>query len=465
MKKIFSILPILILLILLPACTLREATPEYPVSTESAQSPEASVDPVQPIEVPEVEAVESETLPESETEAETVLESEISEETLPESEKSKETMKNLPETIPETEAVPEPETAEPETAEPETAIPAESVGRFSPAVLAQMEGMTDRELLMQMLLISSDSLAGLPSLMQEYGFGGVLFFANNFENETPESFRAGIDAVNAVSKIPALFAVDEEGGMVTRISRFPQYRGAAFWSPRALYTEGGLDLIRSDAREKANLLASLGLNYNLGPVADITDDPADFIYYRSPASDSETASEIVTAIIEEEKNLGIAASVKHFPGYGSAADTHTGMAYDSRPLDVLESFDLIPFRRAMDAEVASVMVSHIITSLDPERPATVSSTVVSYIRDTMAYDGVLLTDDMAMNGILDYCPTGNGALEAILAGYDLVCCSNWTTQLPALLDALEQGTLTRDRLTESVGRILEMKQDYGIWVP
>ena len=119
----------------------------------------------------------------------------------------------------------------------------------------------------------------------------------------------------------------------------------------------------------------------------------------------------------------------------------------------------------MAAGVPSVMVSHIITALDPDRPASVSSAVVDYIRTNMGYDGVLITDDMRMNGILDFCTSGNGSLEAILAGYDLICCTNWPEQFPVVWSAVESGTLTRDRLEVSAARVLRMKQELGIWKP
>ena len=119
----------------------------------------------------------------------------------------------------------------------------------------------------------------------------------------------------------------------------------------------------------------------------------------------------------------------------------------------------------MGYSVPSAMVSHIITALDPERPASVSPKVVEYIRSTMGYDGVLITDDMKMRGILDFCTSGNGSLEAILAGYDLICCSNWEEQFPLVLAAAEDGTLSRDRLEISAARVLRMKLELGIWTP
>ena len=340
-----------------------------------------------------------------------------------------------------------------------------SLAAFSPEVRNQIASMSDRELLTQMFIATYDGSWATAGYAADYGFGGYITFAEDYENDTPESFREGVDRVTAASKIPPLYAVDEEGGTVTRASKYPGYRRFPFLSPREVYEAGGIDLIRSDAAEKAELLKKLGLNYNLAPVADISVSSSDYMYNRSPGQDPETTASIVETIVTMFNQRGVASTVKHFPGYGAVSDTHTAMAWDGRTVEELESFDLIPFRRAMAAGVPSVMVSHIITALDPDRPASVSSKVVDYIRTNMGYDGVLITDDMRMNGILDFCTTGNGSLEAILAGYDLICCTNWPEQFPVVWDAVENGTLTRDRLELSAARVLRMKQDLGIWVP
>ncbi|MBE6726422.1 MAG: beta-hexosaminidase [Ruminococcaceae bacterium] len=340
-----------------------------------------------------------------------------------------------------------------------------SLASFSPEVQAQIAAMSTRELLTQMFIATYDGSWATAGYAAEYGFGGYITFAEDYENDTPESFREGIDRVTASSKIPPLYAVDEEGGTVTRASKYPGYRRYPFLSPREVYEGGGLDGIRLDAAEKAELLKKLGLNYNLAPVADISVNSWDYMYNRSPGQDAETTASIVETIVTVFNQRGVASTVKHFPGYGAVSDTHTAMAWDGRTVEELESFDLIPFQRAMAAGVPSVMVSHIITALDPDRPASVSSAVVDYIRTKMGYDGVLITDDMRMNGILDFCTSGNGSLEAILAGYDLICCTNWPEQFPVVWSAVESGSLTRERLELSAARVLRMKQELGIWKP
>lgn len=445
------------------------APPPIPVEPEPAPSGEA-------VEIPEAEVPKSEPEqitpdPEPEPEPDPIPEPEPE---TPETEallEEETTVADEPveEPEPEPEPVEEPE-PEPEP-DPEPAPQAEPAPQdadspvFSDAVQAQLDSMTTYELLTQMFIATYDGSWTTADYAANYGFGGYITFAEDYVNDTPESFRAGVDRVAAASKIPPFIAVDEEGGTVTRASKYEGYRSVPFDSPRNVYLAGGIEGIRTDAAEKADLLRSLGINYNLGPVADISVNSWDFMYARSPGQDAETTAEIVAAIVEESQARGVAASVKHFPGYGAVSDTHTGLAYDWRSVEELEARDLIPFRRAMDMGVSSVMVSHIITNLDSARPATVSSAVVDYIRHTMGYGGVLITDDMRMNGILDFCPTGNGSLEAILAGYDLICCTNWPEQFPVVWSAVEAGTLTRDRLALSAGRILQMKYDLGIWAP
>lgn len=364
-------------------------------------------------------------------------------------------------------AVTEPSADEPGTADEEITAPAvsASLDGFSSEVRAQIASMSTRELLTQMFIATYDGSWATAGYAAEYGFGGYITFAEDYENDTPQSFREGVDRVTASSKIPPLYAVDEEGGTVTRASKYSWYRRFPFLSPREVYESGGLDLIRTDAAEKAELLKTLGINYNLAPVADISVNSWDYMYNRSPGQDAETTASIVETIVSVFNARGVASTVKHFPGYGAVSDTHTAMAWDGRTVEELESFDLIPFRRAMEAGVPSVMVSHIITALDPERPASVSAKVVDYIRSNMGYDGVLITDDMRMNGILDFCTTGNGSLEAITAGYDLICCTNWPEQFPVVWAAVENGSLTRERLELSAARVLRMKQDLGIWKP
>lgn len=431
--------------LMLGGCVLRDAEPSAAADFSAVESLAAAVESAISAVLPEPEAVTEEaSVPEIEAAAG------MEPEGIPEAEVVPEPVQDAvtePEILPEPEVVPEPET------------PEEVRERRIAEELAQM---TLREKLGQMFMPAYSSAAA--SQITEYAFGSYILFAADFENETADSLAAEMAALQAQAKYGLLTAVDEEGGTVTRISRFPQYRAEKFKSPRTLYAWGGMELIQTDAAEKAALLASLGLNLNMAPVADISVNESDFMYWRSVGLDAEGTAEFVRTVIREGKAGGVGSVVKHFPGYGSVADTHTGMAYDSRTLDELRAGDFVPFRAAIEEGAEAVMVSHIITtSIDAEKPASVSAKTVALLRDELGYGGIIMTDDLAMSGITDYCTTGNAALEAILAGCDMLCCSNWDVQYPAVWAAVENGTITEERLDESAARILRVKYDMGLW--
>lgn len=325
-----------------------------------------------------------------------------------------------------------------------------------------ISGMTLEEKLGQMFLAaySGDSTA---EILNRYHFGGFILFAKDFESETPDSIAADLAALQESAEYGLILAVDEEGGTVTRISKFTQYRTEPFRSPRDLYNSGGIDAIRTDTAEKAELLSSLGINVNMAPVCDISTDTEDFMYARSLGENAELTAEFVSLVVKESQNRGIGSALKHFPGYGKAVDTHTGMAYDTRSYEEIAAWDLLPFQAGIDSGAGFVMLSHIISSaIDPDRPASVSPKAADILRNTMGFDGVIITDDLAMEGITEFSESGYAALDAISAGCDMVCCSNWAEQYPAVLAACQNGTIPESRLDESVKRILCLKLTLGI---
>lgn len=297
--------------------------------------------------------------------------------------------------------------------------------------------------------------------MKKYQPGGYVFFASEFENRTPETMKTYTDALKGAAKIVPLLAVDEEGGTVTRISRFKQYRAEKFLSPRELMA-GGTELVASDTREKCSLISSLGLNLNLAPVADISTDPDDFIYYRS-AGDLGAATDYVTTYVTESVKAGVGSALKHFPGYGNNVDTHTGIAVDKRSAETFRASDFLPFRAGIDAGCGIVMVSHnIVECFDKENPASLSAEMHRVLREELSFDGVITTDDLAMQAITDSYGSGEAAVLAIEAGNDLICCSDLSVKYEAVKSAYESGRISLSRIEESVLRILEYKVTMGL---
>ena len=321
-----------------------------------------------------------------------------------------------------------------------------------------LETMTAEEKVRQMLIGSFTDLESV----SESAFGGYILFARDFEDRTPEEAAAFIESLQSASSLPLLTGVDEEGGEINRISKYPAYRSSPFLSPQELYQEGGFERIKSDTAEKCALLKSLGINVNFAPVCDIA-QPSDYIYGRTFGGDAETTSEYVRTVVSEMLDAGIEPVLKHFPGYGGSTDTHAGLAHDTRPMEDFTDSDLLPFEAGIDAGAGIVLVSHnIVECMDAENPASISPEVHRYLREEMGFDGVILTDDLAMKGITDFAGD-QAALLAIQAGNDLLCCTNAAAQLPAVLSALSSGELSEERLNESVFRILLLKLRLGLF--
>ena len=325
-----------------------------------------------------------------------------------------------------------------------------------------MDLMSLEERVGQLFLVRCNDPYAIDHIRQ-YHLGGFVLFGADFQNETTGSMREKLTDYQSAAKIPLLIAVDEEGGTVTRISSSPAFRSSKFLSPRDAYAQGGFGLVSQQEEEKAQLLSSLGINVNLGPVCDITTDPNAFMYNRSLGQDKYTTGEFVSAAVGAMLNHGVGSCLKHFPGYGNNPDTHTGIAVDSRSLAELEETDLFPFSAGIAAECGSIMVSHtVVQCLDPELPASLSPAVHRYIRDVMGFEGVLVTDDLEMQAITDLYGAEEAAVLAVLAGNDLLCSSDYVTQYNAVLAAVLDGRIDIDTLNSAVRNVLEWKMDLGL---
>lgn len=314
----------------------------------------------------------------------------------------------------------------------------------------------------QLFLARCDANTAVTDL-QTYHLGGFVLFAQDFEGQTPDSLREKLTSYQSAAKIPMLIAVDEEGGTVTRVSRYSAFRASPFLSPREYFAQGGMELVVQAEEEKSQLLHDLGISVNLGPVCDLADDPQAFMYQRSMGSDIQTVSDFVTGTVQIMGENSIGSALKHFPGYGNNTDTHTGMAVDSRTLDELAQRDLLPFAAGIQAGCDAILVSHtIVEAFDPSLPASLSPAVHQYLREDMSFSGVILTDDLVMQAITDTYGAGEAAVMAVLAGNDLLCSTEYATQYQAVLDAVLEGRIDIDVLNQAVRHVLQWKIDLGL---
>ena len=338
---------------------------------------------------------------------------------------------------------------------PETTLPPDPIREI-------ISSMSLQERVGQLFLARCDASVAVEHTAQ-YHLGGFVLFGQDFEGQTPDSLREKLISYQNAAKIPLLIAVDEEGGTVTRISSYPAFRSSRFPSPRTAYSQGGMEgaLLNEDA--KCTLLASLGINVNLGPVCDITTDPNAFMYQRSIGLNPEESSRFVSDTVAIMNAYRIGSALKHFPGYGNNTDTHIGIAVDSRPLEELEGKDLLPFAAGIESGCDAVLVSHtIVQCLDPELPASLSPTVHRYLREAMGFEGVILTDDLIMQAITDQYGAGEAAVLAVLAGNDLLCSTDYVTQYEAVYAAVLDGRIDIDVLNAAVRNVLEWKIQLGL---
>lgn len=299
--------------------------------------------------------------------------------------------------------------------------------------------------------------------INDYHIGGVLLFGVDFDGKTKDEVKADIKAMQATAKIPLIIGTDEEGGTVVRASDNPKLRESAYLSPSETFANGGWSAVEDDAYDKAEFLLSLGVNVNMAPVCDITSDPDSFMYYRSFSSDAASTSRFVDTVVKASKEKKLGTVLKHFPGYGDNGDTHYSSATDSRTFSELQNNDFLPFQAGIKAGADSILVSHItVNSIDSGNPASLSEPVHEVIRDTLKFDGVVMTDDLDMFAVdaLDiYEPL---SVVAFKAGNDFLYCGDIETEYNALLTAVQNGEITTDRLDESVKRILIWKRNLDI---
>ena len=302
-----------------------------------------------------------------------------------------------------------------------------------------------------------------------YHLGGYVLFGRDFADKTADdvvqTLRSYQDAAQADTGIPLLLGVDEEGGTVVRVSSNPHLRSEKYRSPQKLLSAGGTEALVADTEEKDALLSALGINVNLAPVADVSTDPADFMYDRTCGLDASGTAECIRAVVAQMAHDNMGSVLKHFPGYGNNVDTHTGIAVDQRPLDQFRQNDFLPFSAGMEAGdgKAAVLVSHnIMTAVDDALPASLSPAVHDLLRTELGFDGVVMTDDLAMDAVAAYSADGAVAVMALQAGNDLIITTDYRTQIPKVLEAVEAGTLSMDTIDAACRRVLTWKQSLGL---
>lgn len=323
-------------------------------------------------------------------------------------------------------------------------------------------GMTLQEKVGQLFLVRYN--ANDVEYLSNFYPGGYILFAKDFQANNKEEMIAEIKKDQEYNKYPLIIAVDEEGGTVTRVSRYIDYREEAFKSPKEYFEEGGYKLLEKTETEKAKLLKELGINLNLAPVADISTNENDFIYNRAFGQGTKETSEFVKNMVTYANKNNINSCLKHFPGYGNNEDTHTGVAIDERSYNEINSNDFKPFKAGIEAGVPCVLVSHnVVISIDNNYPASLSKEVIAELRDNLEFTGIIITDDLAMDAVKSYVDDGRAATLAINAGNDMIITSDFMKMKNEIIESVENGDISEETLNNAVVRIIAWKYYSGLF--
>ncbi len=301
----------------------------------------------------------------------------------------------------------------------------------------------------------------LRALIAEFDLGGVIYFARNAAD--PRQLAELSREVAALSRDwPLWISVDQEGGRVQRLK-------APFteWPPvQTLGRSGDAGLARRFAAALAAELRAVGVNLDYAPVLDVLTNPRNpAIGDRALSERSDEVARLGVALIETLQASGVAACGKHFPGHGDTSeDSHHELPvvdHDRRRLDAIE---LPPFRRAIDAEVASIMVAHLaLPAFDPERPASLTPAVIqTMLKDSLGFPGMVLSDDLGMQAVSGSRSLPVATVDALVAGCDAVLLCNVSIDeqvraLEALIRAAESNLLTRTRIDDAMARQKRVK--------
>jgi beta-N-acetylhexosaminidase len=286
--------------------------------------------------------------------------------------------------------------------------------------------------------------------------GGLVFLANNITSG--EQITTFNTTVQTYSKIPLFITCDEEGGRVGRLKSSLEAH-----SIRAMlkYKDDGKEMAFQNAVTLAQTLKKYGFNMDLAPVADVWSNPKNTVIGdRAFSDDFEEAATLVASAVKGFKSEDVISVLKHFPGHGDTSqDSHYGSAYVTKTLAELRQEEFLPFSAGIDAGADMVMLGHLIVSDVDETPATLSYKIVTDIlRGELGFEGIVITDALNMQAMLDHYGAEQIATETVKAGVDILLSPpSLEKSIDAIIAAVESGEIPETRIDESVRRILTLK--------
>jgi len=331
----------------------------------------------------------------------------------------------------------------------------------------EIDAMSLEEKVGQMFIVGFNGYEvddNIINLIKNKKVGGIILFSKNINtvNQTKKLIES-LNELNSENKFKLFMSVDEEGGIVSRI---PKEMGQ-FESAWDVGVTGDLNYAFEHGKAIGETIKSLGFNLDFAPVLDVNSNPNNpVIGIRAFSDDHETVKKMGTQVYKGLRSTGILGVGKHFPGHGDTnVDSHVGVPVINKSLEELKNLELIPFKYAIDNGVDMIMVSHLyLPQLDKEYVASISKNIVTkLLREELGFNGVIVTDDMIMEGVKGKYPTSESAVKAIEAGDDVIIVSagihDQNSAIDGVIEAVRNGIISEKRIDESVYRILRVKNN------
>ncbi len=353
-------------------------------------------------------------------------------------------------------------------------LPTETVVELTPEqkldeiVNAGIEVMPLEDKVAGLFIVTPESITGVSTAIKagdgtrealaKYAVGGIVYFSKNIQSE--EQLREMLDNTLLYTKYPLFLAVDEEGGSVSRVAEAGI--GTKVDTAKAIGATGDANNAYQAGSTIGTYLSDLGFNLNFAPVADINVVDENALGDRTYGSDPVVVSHFVSSMMQGLEDKNVTACLKHFPGIGSSTqDTHDGMVTTDRTLEKFRANEFSVFAAGIDAGANMIMVGHLSAPelTGDNTPCSLSSVVITDIlRNELNFKGVIISDALNMSAITEYYTADQAAILALRAGCDMILMpEDFETAYNGVLQAVQDGTISEERINDSLRRIYRIK--------
>ena len=294
-----------------------------------------------------------------------------------------------------------------------------------------------------------------------YPIGGLILYAWNIDDEA--QLAKLIPQIRALNGNP-LLCIDEEGGRVSRLANNPKFNVKKYESMSAIGATGDPNNAYECGNTIGTYLKHYGFDIDFAPVADVNTNPENIIIGpRAFSDDPQVAAKMVTSYLQGLDDAGVTGCIKHFPGHGDTkTDTHFGYASTQKTWEEMKNCEMVTFKAGIQWGCQLIMTAHIGAPnvTDSDVPSTMSSVILQdKLRGELGYQNIIITDGMEMGAITQQYSSAEAAVSSIRAGVDIVLGpKNLVEAFDAVMDAINKGTITEERINQSVRRILKLRQ-------